>query len=697
VIYTGTVSNGLFLSTNGTATWNPASFAGGQIRATATDPLAPGTVYAGATGVWKSTDWGAHWHSVNNGIPPGVAGACCLQIASLAVSPSVPGLIFAGARFGGVFKSVDGGATWTSASNGLPALFSARSLALAATSPFTIYAGGSRVDTNSGGVYASKDGGTSWSAAGLTDINLEISALASDPSAPATIYASSDGGDGLTAGVWKSTDAGTSWRQIMSQQILGQAGTPAVIAMALDTRHPGTLYAGNYGDRIFKTTDGGETWSSLNTDDGATGRVMALAIDPTASNLIYAGSANGVYRSGDAGATWMPVSTGLSASDILTLGPDAAHPGGVYAGGIGTGILYSSDAGQSWSALVPPYKYGGGNFVTSLAVDPADSAIVYVTNALHLEGGLLKTRDHGATWQDSDAGLRPGDIQTVAISPSASSSLYCSDFSGNVYRSTDSGATWALASGGLPAYGLKSLLASASSSLTAFVGTNGHGVFKTSDGGQTWQSAGLAAYDIYALAEGPHGRPLYALSPFSALGGLARSDDGGASWQVLASSVTGDALAIDPLDPAKLYAGGIGGVWKSVDGGLTWSPLSQGLNFNVTSLLIDPNQHTRLWAGTSTGFYSGGGVFERSSSRRSLLTRAATRPCRWGPPPPSPVAAVPSPALRRSPGACLPGLLARWRRYPLPVRCRPPSCSTAKGSTPPAWSYPAPASAPVPR
>jgi photosystem II stability/assembly factor-like uncharacterized protein len=253
------------------------------------DPQTPSTVYAvTSSAIFKSTDGGVTWSALNTGLTNP-------KVYALAVDPQTPSTLYAAIHAYGsctmescsglvgpyVFKSTDGGASWS----GVPVSYTPSSFAIDPSTPTTIYAG-----TYGGGVFKSTDGGDTWTAAntGLTNpgapcctASSEVIALAIDPQTPATLYA------GTRGGVFKSTDGGGTW---------GATGLGSfyVRAIAIDPRTPTTLYAGTSGAGVGKSTDGGASWSALNT--GLTNLfVNALAIDPQTPTTIYAGTQAGVF------------------------------------------------------------------------------------------------------------------------------------------------------------------------------------------------------------------------------------------------------------------------------------------------------------------------------------------------------------------------------------------------------------------
>ena len=240
----------------------------------AIDPVTPSTLYAGTYGggVFKSVDGGSSWSAINTGLSN-------TNVYSLAIDPFVPSTLYAGTIGGGVFKSVDGGSNWSAINTGLSNPYVC-SLAIDPVTPSTLYAG-----TN-GGVFKSVDGGSSWSAMNTGLSNTYVWSLAIDPVTPSTLYAGTNGG-----GVFKSVDGGSSWSAINTG-----LSNPYVMSLAIDPVTPSTLYAGTNGGGVFKSVDGGSSWSAMNTGLSNL-TVLSLAIDPVTPAMLYAGTnGNGAFE-----------------------------------------------------------------------------------------------------------------------------------------------------------------------------------------------------------------------------------------------------------------------------------------------------------------------------------------------------------------------------------------------------------------
>ena len=319
VAYAAT-NNGVFKTTNGGINWTPAStgLAGIPVFSLAIDPTTPATIYAGTfgRGVFKSTDAGGHWVPVRGGFGDDT-------VLSLAIDPSHPDTIYSGttasssSTAGAVFspataviKSSSGGQSWTAANAGLPRAI-VTALAIDPSNPAALYAG-----TSTAGVFKSTDGGLTWGPANAGISSSDISHLIVDPRNPATVYAGIEGcsaGCSSAAGVYKSTNGGVTWVSASA----GLADDLQVIALAIDPDDTRVLYAATRFNGLFKTNNGGVTWMSINP--APTGTMFAivhfaLVVDPANPGTVYAGTFEGVLKTTDGGKSWVAANSGLPAS-----------------------------------------------------------------------------------------------------------------------------------------------------------------------------------------------------------------------------------------------------------------------------------------------------------------------------------------------------------------------------------------------
>ena len=278
-----------------------------------------------------NTASGQTW--VTNGPYGGVASV-------LSVDPTAPNTIYAGTFGAGIFKSTNGGGNWTAINNGLLASgfvttnfaqnLSIWALAIDPLTPTTLYAG------TDDGLFKSTDGGGNWSfltmtVSGAVVVEGSVDTLAIDPTTPTTIYA---GCLAVTGGLFKSTDGGATWTAVSSG--LPGAPVPSVTALAINPLTPTTLYAVvdleassapnilNAGHDVFKSTDGGKSWTSAST--GQSGTIVAsLAIDPATPTTLYVtlrpttGGGLGVFKSTDGAGSWSAVNNGVPPTFIWSV------------------------------------------------------------------------------------------------------------------------------------------------------------------------------------------------------------------------------------------------------------------------------------------------------------------------------------------------------------------------------------------
>ena len=298
---------------------------------------ADGVLYAGTDhGVYRRNPVTGAWESRSLGLPD-------LPVAALIADPLLAGVLYAGELSrssipGGVFKTSDGGLTWTSASIGLTGTL-VKVLAIDPRNPATLYAG-----TNSGGVYKSEDAAGHWRPmnSGLTGVS--VWSIAVDPIAAGTVYV------GISEGVFKSTDGGLSWRAINTG--LQTPTMPYTAAgLAIDPTNNSTIYLASFvplslpvGGGVYKTTNGGATWTPVNTGSLHPAAMSAIVLDPHSPTTVYAaGQAGGVALTTDGGGSWSNASSGLT-YEALTLSIDPIA-GSLYAGTRGGVFQLSAGSG----------------------------------------------------------------------------------------------------------------------------------------------------------------------------------------------------------------------------------------------------------------------------------------------------------------------------------------------------------------
>jgi hypothetical protein len=306
------------LALAGLDTWTSGGPAGQAIRALAIHPTVSTTLYAGSesTGMYRSVDGGDSWTPINTGLTD-------LRVFAISIDPLTPTVLLVGTNGGGVFRSLDAGDTWVDANVGLTNL-SVFALVTDPAAPSTVYAG-----TNGGGVFRSLDGGTSWTVANVGLSNHYIQALAIDPASPAVLYAGT-----FFGGIFKTVDGAVNWSDT-------GLGALTVWTIAIDPLTPGTAYAGLLNGGVYKTTNSGALWLPMSagiTADPPT--VRSIAIDPLTPTTLYAGTPQaGVFISIDAGLHWGPLNAGLTPLNVAAVRVDPVTPTILHAGTIGGGAF----------------------------------------------------------------------------------------------------------------------------------------------------------------------------------------------------------------------------------------------------------------------------------------------------------------------------------------------------------------------
>ena len=290
------------------------------------------------------------------------------------------------------------------------------------------------------------------------------------------------------------------------------------------------------------------------------------------------------------------------------------------ASGVAAGALGQSAA---WQTSGPP-----GGSVYCVVPDPVHPARLYACT-LH---GVYRSEDTGASWQFSWGGLPDVRVQTIAVDPTGSGTLYAGTVtpdgvpSVGIFKSTDGAVSWAPVNDGLvdPIYGfepidVESLAIDPHDPSRILAGTRLSEVFQSVDAGATWQARTSGGYDVQletsAIQFDPSGSgKVYAASTV----GFLLSNDNGATWGQFGDGSTSlYSLAVDPTNPKTLYAGSVagGGLFKSIDGGNHWGTINNGLPVSggslpqIVTLVVDPAHATTIYAGSY-----GNGVFQTTSS-----------------------------------------------------------------------------------
>lgn len=320
------------------------------------------------------------------------------SINCLAADPTHPDVIYAGAGYqgsgSGVYRSDDAGRSWKLSSEGLP-VEDVPALALDPVNPSNLYASsGVRGD-----IYASTDAGKSWSLRGNTDFFGGLSSkMVADPGNGATLFMISNPG-----GLARSSNAGRSWQHIRRglPQDQDERTGAYVLSLAVDPTDSRVVYAGTggfvgQGHGVYKSLDGGLSWSAANRGM-LDYRITCLAIDPLHPQTVYAGSDTGeLFKSTDGAASWIDMANtdlfepSYNHPAIRGIALDPARPDSIYVLADYLGLVVSHDGAGNWTVLGRPESLASPRF-TALAMifHPQPAIIVGVDPNIDDAGGWI--------------------------------------------------------------------------------------------------------------------------------------------------------------------------------------------------------------------------------------------------------------------------------------------------------------------
>jgi photosystem II stability/assembly factor-like uncharacterized protein len=371
------------------------------------------------------------------------------------------------------------------------------------------------------------------------------------------------------------------------------------MAVAVAPSEPTTIYAGTNGGGIFKSTDGGAVWSAVNGGISNPGdwNVEALVLDPTTPDRAYAavssGTSGGVFRTTNGGASWTLSSFGF-ATDVAI---DPATPQNLWAAG--AAVYKSTDSGATWTPLL------AGITFHSVAVDPSAPSTVYAGTIF---GTIYKTTNAGTDWTPLN-GL-PGDhVDAIGVDPTNSSIVYAGLEDFGVYKTFNGGMDWTPfgPTVGSQAVSVQDLAIDPTDTGTVYVGGfvsgpgSSVGVYRSTNGGETWHETPLIAL-VRSLALDP-ANPSNLIAATQDGLGLWRTSDGGDSWDVSNQGLVNTnigALATAPTLADRVYAGAANrGVFRSDDGGVTWEETAfPGVLEVFFSVAVDPTAAGTVYVGT---------------------------------------------------------------------------------------------------
>ncbi|MDX9856959.1 MAG: glycosyl hydrolase [candidate division Zixibacteria bacterium] len=521
------------------------------------------------TGVYRSSNFGDTWAPAGGGIP-GPSDTLGRIGLTMAQASNVVYAMFSNrsGEFVSLWKSVNNGATWTRVNDGdlLAAPLNASwaggwyfgQVRVAPSDPDLVFATG--LD-----IWRSNDGGATWFWTS-GNIHVDQHAVWIDPNNPNRVYS---GGDG---GVNYSTSAGNSWAVRLNQP------STQFYAIEIDPSDPNRLYGGTQDNGTLRTLTGNiDDWTGILGGDG-----FYVIVDPTDPDVIYAEAQNGyLYKSTDGGFNWGWALSSINYNNYRHnwSTPIAMDPNDnlvIYYGtnhllrsidGAGTFVEISGDLTNG------PHPRGNFGTITTIAVAPSNSSVVYVGTD---DGNVWVSQNVGAgnTWTRLDASLPDRWVTRVNVDPHHANIAYVT-FSGfwdgepqpHIFRTENYGANWTDIGTGLPDSPINDVIPDPEDSLTLFIGTD-YGVFTTINLGASWAPLGtglpvIPVHDLAfdpgtrLLAAGTHGRSMFTID----LGGCCTGQSGNVNDNIAGTVDLSDLIYLvnalfqgGPLPPCSAAA-----------------------------------------------------------------------------------------------------------------------------------------------
>jgi len=591
---------------------------GGRLVAIAIDPTNDSTIYVGGvnSGVWKTTNGGNSWIPLTDHLPS-------LSIGALAVDPINPDIIYAGTgeenfigQYGckpyrsdqypgaGIFKSTDGGETWTQAGQ----LFSESMCRIQThpNNPNTVYV--ASVD----GIFKSTNGGDNW---GLVLQGIATDVLI-DPDMPNIIYGAigKPDGDNLN-GIYKSTNGGEEWERKINGLPLPQHMGRVMLAMSLSSFGHLCIYANLSFEYtpigVYKTFDGCETWINTGFDLVGDCYKNATTVDPLDSLIVYTGGLE-LYKTTDGGFNWYQLTYWWEDiypydHQLMVWGNDLTTLYNVS----DRGVFKSTDGGFNWIDLN-----------NELYITQFQSVALHPTDRFISIGG---TQDRGTllyqgttNWEQ----IYPADGGVTVIDYEVPTTIFTEYVFLYLLKSTNMGENWEDATNGINNNDDVGFYApyvmDPNNHLKMYAGTDR--IYKTTNGADNWYpisgdlTKDLGFYVSYISAISVSKSDSNVIYVGTSDGNFQTSTDGGQSWYLMNDSLPNRFvmdIAIDPVDAGHVYVVFSGydttHVWESTNYGVNWTDISSNLpDIPVNTIVLPTGQFQNsgvIYIGTDFGCF----------------------------------------------------------------------------------------------
>lgn len=608
-VFVGGADGGVWRTLDGGTTWARLTDAmpTTAIGAIAVDPTNDNVVYVGTgeanyanhsrygLGIYKSTDGGATWTQYGEAtfggrtisklvINPQNTQVLYVSVAAAGGFPEKTAAKGHPGRNGamGVFKSTDGGATWSQLTNGLPNQ-AATDVTLVGTQPSTLYAAiGRPFGATENGIYKSTDSGASWTklGGGLATANVgrvNVCAAANDINRVYAVFVNrcdASGNNGSTLAGYTSANGGATWTTVPVGSFQATYGWYLSAVSVKPTNPSVAVYS---GFDMLRTTNFGSSFSTITTQ-----HVDNHAAAWDASGRLWAGCDGGLFRSTNDGTSWTNLNSGISICQFyaaISISP--SNPNFVLGGLQDNGTVVRTADSTSWGNFIG----GDGGYTTVDQANPSRMFAQYQGS-----GNLFISTNGGASWGGAGGGINTGDrnafFSPIEIDPTNSNRVLLGTY--RIYRSTNGGTSWSSISADLSngTGSVRSLAISKTNPQVVWATTTDGNVSKSIDGGATFTKmlTGVPGWSRVTreITVDPYdSQTVYlAVSNFGT-DQVRRTKDGGTTWQALDGNLpdipVNVVVADKPFGKRMIFAGTDDGVFRSTDDGAHWSRYGEGL------------------------------------------------------------------------------------------------------------------------
>ena len=525
------------------------------------------------------------------------------RVNKIRIDPTNANILYACTPASQLFKSTDGGVSWASISNGLPAA-GVGDIDIDPSDPNILYVlsgDTENFDTRAAGVYKSTDGGASWNK--LTSLPepydfYQFSSIIMNPAVQGSFLVSCD------RWIYRFTDGGATVTKVSDDGARDLTVMPG---------NPNIMFAGSYWDnygptKFLRSDNNGITWTAITDGLPTNAYKYAVAVSPANPNMVYVWTctpstphvSQGVFCSTDAGLTFKqmnggtPNMCGSQGNWNLCLTADPSNAATVYAGGID--LYRSTDSGKTWVNLTNQYSGSpsiGHPDVHGLTFSGA--SILYVAN----DGGVYKTTDAGASFTNISSNLSIAQSYGISMS-SFNSKLILSGHQDNGTNITSDLTSWDHVLGG---DGLLNLIDRTNDNIM-FGTIQFNLIYRSMDGGNSFSRVGTSIPRTTwktPLVQDPQ----VASTIYAASDKIYKSTDYGTNWTAISPVFDGiTGMDVDRNNSNIIYVSTNGGLYKTINGGNNWIPINNGLTDfgTVLNIHVDVNNSAIIYAACSSFF-----------------------------------------------------------------------------------------------